>query len=55
MTDLVHYKIPLGWLGDMANSLFIRKQLDGIFEFRFNRVEEMFGKWETSAVEKVRG
>lgn len=45
MTDLVHYKVP-GWiLGDLANSLFIRKQLDGIFEFRFKRVEELFGTW----------
>jgi ligand-binding SRPBCC domain-containing protein len=50
MTDLVHYKIP-GWiLGDLANSLFIRKQLEGIFDFRFKRVEELFGKWKSPLV-----
>lgn len=55
MTDLVHYKIPLGWLGDLANSLFIRKQLDGIFDFRFRRVEEIFGCWEQKGTQKVTG
>ncbi len=45
MTDLIHYKNPLGPLGVMANSLFIKGQLEGIFEFRFKRTEELFGKW----------
>lgn len=44
MTDLVHYKIPFGWLGDLANLLFVRRQLNGIFEYRQNKLEEMFGK-----------
>jgi ligand-binding SRPBCC domain-containing protein len=45
MTDLIHYKIPGWFLGDMANSLFVRKQLKNIFSYRFQKVEEMFGKW----------
>jgi len=44
MTDLVHYKIPLGWLGDLANLLFVRGQLEAIFEYRWNKLESMFGK-----------
>lgn len=44
MTDWVHYKIPFGWLGDFANWLFLRRQLDGIFDFRRKKLEEMFGK-----------
>lgn len=44
MTDLVHYKIPLGWLGDIANWLFVRRQLNGIFNYRRNKLEEIFGK-----------
>ncbi len=44
MTDLVHYKIPLGWLGDFANWLFIRRQLNGIFDFRWKKLETLFGK-----------
>jgi len=43
MTDLIHYKAPLGFLGDIANSLFIGKQLEAIFAFRKKKVEELFG------------
>ena len=43
MTDLIHYKPPFGFLGDIANFLFIRKQLQGIFEFRRSKVIELFG------------
>ncbi len=45
MTDLVHYKIPGWFLGDIANSLFVRNQLKSIFTYRFQKVEELFGKW----------
>jgi len=47
MTDLVHYKIPLGWLGDFANWLFVQRQLNGIFDFRWKKLEELFGKMPT--------
>lgn len=43
MTDIVHYKAPLGFLGDIAVSLFIKKQLDGIFAFRKKKVIALFG------------
>ena len=43
MTDIVHYKLPLWFLGDIANGLFVKKQLKDIFDFRFRKVEEMFG------------
>ena len=43
MTDIVHYKLPVWFLGDIANSLFIKKQLRNIFEFRFSKVEKLFG------------
>jgi ligand-binding SRPBCC domain-containing protein len=46
MTDIVHYKNPLGFLGRIANTLFVKKQLEGIFDYRFKKVEELFGKWE---------
>jgi len=44
MTDLVHYKLPLGPLGDFGHWLFVRKQLKGIFDYRFNLLEKKFGK-----------
>ena len=44
MTDIVHYKLPLWFLGDIAKVLFVKKQLQGIFDYRTKKVEEMFGK-----------
>ena len=43
MTDLVHYKIPYWFLGDVANAIFVRKKLQEIFDFRKVKVEELFG------------
>ena len=42
MTDLVHYRVPLGILGDFANWLFVRRQLEGIFGYRWKKLEEVF-------------
>lgn len=44
MTDIVNYKIPFGFLGDLAHVLFIKKQLQSIFDFRFKSLEKRFGK-----------
>jgi len=46
MTDIVHYKNPLGFIGEIANSLFVKRQLRKIFKYRFKKVEEIFGKWQ---------
>ena len=43
MTDIVHYKLPLWFLGDIANSLFVKRQVNNIFEYRFKKVEALFG------------
>ena len=40
MTDIVHYKLPLGILGDIAHFLFVKKQLKGIFDHRYQVVEK---------------
>jgi ligand-binding SRPBCC domain-containing protein len=44
MMDFVHYKLPMWFLGDIANSIFVKNQLKQIFEYRFKKVEEIFGK-----------
>ena len=44
MTDIVHYKLPMWFLGDIANALFVKKQLNKIFDYRFKKVDEMFKK-----------
>lgn len=34
MKDVIHYRPPLGFLGNLANAIFIRKQLNRILEHR---------------------
>ena len=43
MIDIVHYKLPLWFLGDIANTLFVKRQLKQIFDYRFKKVEKLFG------------
>lgn len=45
MTDIVSYQPPLGFLGVIANALFIRGKLKEIFDFRTLAVEKKFGKF----------
>ena len=42
MTDIVSYELPLGILGKFAHVLFVKKQLEGIFNFRIKMVDEIF-------------
>ena len=46
MTDVVDYKLPLGILGNIAHAIFVRKKLEGIFEYRNKVLEEKFGKYQ---------
>jgi ligand-binding SRPBCC domain-containing protein len=48
MIDIVHYKLPLSFLGDIAHFLFVKKQLKNIFNYRFKKVEAMFGQTKNS-------
>lgn len=45
MTDIVSYQPPFGFLGAIANALFIRGKLKEIFDFRTLAVEKKFGKF----------
>lgn len=45
MTDIVTYIPPMGFLGAIANKLFIAKQLNAIFDYRKKAVDELFGKY----------
>lgn len=42
MTDIVHYKIPLGLLGSIADWLFVRRKLKSIFDYRFQAIAQRF-------------
>ncbi len=43
MTDIVHYKVPFWFIGDMANSLIIKAQLKKIFDYRTEVTDKRFG------------
>ncbi len=45
MTDIVTYQPPIGILGALANSLFIKNQLQQIFDYRTIALEKKFGKY----------
>jgi len=42
MTDIVSYVPPLGILGKYANSVFIRQQLNYIFNYREKALNNLF-------------
>ena len=44
MTDIVSYEIPFGVLGKIAQPLIVKNKLNQIFDYRFQKVEELFGK-----------
>jgi ligand-binding SRPBCC domain-containing protein len=42
MTDKLIYALPLGILGRFARSLFVRKMVEQIFDYRYRKIEELF-------------
>ena len=44
MTDIVTYIPPFGFLGNIANSLFIKKQLNNIFDHRYKIMDKKFNQ-----------
>ena len=43
MEDVIHYKIPFGPIGVLANYLFVQKKLGSIFVYRRKKLIELFG------------
>lgn len=48
MTDEVNYAIPLGILGRLAHWLFVGRQVNAIFNYRYKVLENYFNKQEVS-------
>lgn len=44
MTDIVHYALPFWQFGFLSHPLFVKAKLKEIFDFRYKKVEELFGK-----------
>lgn len=50
MTDLVHYRLPFGFLGNIAHAVTVKSKLREIFTFRYFKINEMFGDWPQSTM-----
>ena len=46
MEDLIYYKVPLGFLGRLVHPILVKPQLDKIFEFRRQKLIELFGEFK---------
>ena len=44
MKDTVDYELPLGFVGQLAHRLFIRKKIEEIFKYRFEILENRFNQ-----------
>lgn len=42
MHDILHYKVPYGLVGTLADQILVNKMVDDIFEFRRLAIEEYF-------------
>jgi ligand-binding SRPBCC domain-containing protein len=47
MEDIVSYIPPFGILGKISNSLFIKKQLNEIFDYRFQAIVNEYGSFQS--------
>lgn len=45
MRDRVEYDLPFGMLGRIVHKLLVSRQLRRIFDYRSERIEEIFGAW----------
>ncbi|MCE6993160.1 SRPBCC family protein [Dyadobacter sp. CY323] len=43
MEDILHYKVPFGFIGDWVNALFVKKEVSAIFAYRKKVLTERFG------------
>jgi len=44
MRDIVHYKLPLGFLGTLIHPFLVKPKLEAIFSYRQSKLNELFAK-----------
>jgi ligand-binding SRPBCC domain-containing protein len=44
MIDIVSYELPFGLIGNLVHPILVKQKLKEIFDYRFKKVEEIFGK-----------
>jgi hypothetical protein len=43
MTDVVRYRLPFGVIGRVMHAIKVRRDVERIFDYRFRRIQEVFG------------
>ena len=46
MEDMIHYKLPFGWIGQLAHPWLVKPKLKEIFQYREEKLTELFGKYK---------
>lgn len=46
MEDIIHYKVPMGILGQLVHSFLVKPKLEEIFAFRQKKLIELFGEFK---------
>lgn len=46
MEDIVDYKVPLGFIGQLVHPVLVKPKLEKIFRHRTEKLEDIFGKYE---------
>lgn len=44
--DIIHYKVPLGFLGQLVHPFLVKPKLEEIFEYRQKKLTELFGEYQ---------
>lgn len=52
MEDIVDYKVPLGFLGQMVHPFLVKPKLDEIFKYREEKLIELFGTYSERSTPK---
>ena len=47
MEDIIDYKLPLGWIGQLAHPIFVKPKLKEIFDYRQRKLIELFGEFKS--------
>ncbi|MEZ4797668.1 MAG: SRPBCC family protein [Flavobacteriaceae bacterium] len=46
MEDIIDYKLPFGWLGQLLHPILVKPKLEEIFNYRTKKLEELFGTYK---------
>ena len=46
MEDIIDYKVPFGWIGQLFHPYLVKPKLEEIFEYRQKKLVELFGEYK---------